>query len=80
MNTETNLKLEITHVLQQELAPILGLDSAALEVLNVSGGVVQVRLGGCCPSCPGTLMAIIHGMEEELRWRFPGIKYLEVLS
>jgi Fe-S cluster biogenesis protein NfuA len=79
MNPETNLKLDITRMLQQELASILGLDSAVLEVLDVSNGIVQLRLGGACPSCPGTLMAIIHGLEEQLRRRFPEIKYLEVL-
>ncbi len=79
MNREMNLKLEITRMLQQELAPILGLDSAALEVIDVSNGVVQLRMGGACPSCPGALMAIIHGLEEQLRRHFPEIKYLEVL-
>ena len=42
-------------------------------------GVVQVRLGGTCSSCPSTVRAVIVGIEDELRRRVPGVEYLEAV-
>jgi Fe-S cluster biogenesis protein NfuA len=43
-----DLKHRVTQALVEEVGPALQLDGAAIEVLDVSGGVVQVRLGGVC--------------------------------
>jgi Fe-S cluster biogenesis protein NfuA len=75
----TDLKDRVTRILVAEIAPALGLDGAALEVMDVADGGVQVRLGGVCSGCPSTLMTVIHGIEQELRPRVPEIKFLEAL-
>jgi Fe-S cluster biogenesis protein NfuA len=74
-----DLKTRVERALALEVGPALALDGAAIEVLDVSGGVVQVRLGGVCSGCPSTLMTVIMGIEEELRKHVPEVKYLEAL-
>jgi Fe-S cluster biogenesis protein NfuA len=76
---EGNLKERIARVLAEEVAPALQLDGSAVEVCDVSDGVVCVRLGSVCGGCPNTLMAVIMGLEQELRRRMPEVEYLEVV-
>ncbi len=75
----TDLKVRVTRILREEVAPILHLDGAGIEVCDVSDGVVQVRLGSVCSGCPSTIMAVMLGLEQELRQRLPEVEYLEVL-
>jgi Fe-S cluster biogenesis protein NfuA len=74
-----DLKQRVTQALIEEVGPALQLDGAAVEVLDVSDGVVQVRLGGVCTGCPSTIMAVLMGLEEELRRRVPEVAYLEAV-
>ncbi len=69
----------IQTVLRQEIAPGLYLDGSAIEVLDLTDGVVRIRLGDVCASCPSTMMTLIHGLEQELRQRFPEVEYLEAV-
>ena len=79
MTQSADLKDRVRLILIDEAAPGLGLDSSAIEVLDVCDGVVRIRLGSVCCDCPSTLMTMIHGLEQELRCRIPEVKYLEVL-
>jgi Fe-S cluster biogenesis protein NfuA len=78
MNSD-DLKQRVARILTEEAAPALQLDGDALEVCDVTDGVVRVRLGGACACCPGTIMTLIHGLEQELRRRLPEVEYLEVV-
>jgi Fe-S cluster biogenesis protein NfuA len=73
------LKARIERILKDEAAPALQMDGSAIEVCDVSGGVVQVRLGSLCGNCPSTIMAVMMSLEQELRQRIPEVEYLEVL-
>ncbi len=76
----TNLKQRIQHIIAEEIAPALQMDGANIEVLAVDeDGVVRVRLLGGCSGCPGTVYAILMGIEEELRHRVPEVNYLEAV-
>jgi Fe-S cluster biogenesis protein NfuA len=75
---EEDLKETVARVLAREVAPLLGMDGASVEVIDVEGGVVRVRLHGGC-GCPGSVHAVIFGIEEELRRRVPGVVYLEAV-
>lgn len=72
-------KEQVARVLAEVVAPSLGMDGNGLEVLDVADGVVRVRLHGACGSCPGSVMAIIMGIEQELRQRVPDVEYLELV-
>jgi Fe-S cluster biogenesis protein NfuA len=74
-----DLKQRVVRALIEEVGPALDLDGTAIEVLDVRGGVVQVRLGGVCSGCPSTIMAVIMGLEQELRRRVPQVDYLEAV-
>lgn len=69
----------VRQLLAEEVGPALQLDGGAIEVLEVTDGVARVRLGGVCTSCPSTIMAVVMGIEQELRRRLPEIEYLEAV-
>ena len=73
------LKSRVARVLAEHVGPALALDGAALEVLAVEDGVVQLRLGDICTGCPSTLMTVIMGIEAELRKHVPEVEYLEAV-
>lgn len=74
-----NLNERVARVLAEEVGPALDMDGASLEVVEVIDGVVRLRLGGVCSGCPGTVMAVINGIEQELRRRIPEVEYLEAV-
>ena len=76
---EVSLKDRVVRLLTEEIAPALQLDPKGIDVCGVSEGVVQVRLGSVCAGCPGTIMAIVMGLEQELRRLVPEVECLEVL-
>ena len=65
--------------LAEEVGPALDLDGGAIEVLDVTGGVVQVRLSGVCAGCPATIMTVITSLEDELRKCVPEVEVLEAV-
>jgi Fe-S cluster biogenesis protein NfuA len=73
-----SLRDRVARVVAEEVAPILEMDGNGVEVLEVSEGVVRVRLHGACTGCPSSIYAIVMGVEEELRRRVPEVRYLEV--
>ena len=74
-----DLKARVEAVLRSEVAPALELDGTAIEVLDVSAGIVQLRLNGACAGCPATIWTLIQGIEHELRLRIPEVEYLEAV-
>jgi Fe-S cluster biogenesis protein NfuA len=77
--TPHELKDRIAQVIAEEIGPALDLDGSAIEVIDVEGGVVQVRLNGACAGCPSSVMTLIMGLEHELRHRVPEVEYLEAV-
>lgn len=75
----SDLKARVAKVLAEEVGPALDMDGTAIEVLDVSDGVVRLRLGGVCGHCPSSIHAAIMGIEEELRRRVPEVEYLEAV-
>ena len=74
-----DLKDRVVQVLAEEVGPALSLDGSAIEVVDVTDGVVQVRLSNICAGCPSTIMTVVMGLEQELRQRIPEIEYLEAV-
>jgi Fe-S cluster biogenesis protein NfuA len=74
-----DLKDRVVQVLAEEVGPALSLDGTAIEVVDVTDGVVQVRLSNVCAGCPSTIMTVVMGLEQELRQRIPEIEYLEAI-
>jgi Fe-S cluster biogenesis protein NfuA len=82
MNTDisnTDLKARVSHILTTEVEPALQMPVGGIQVLDVTDGIVQLRLGEVCASCPGSVMVVIMELEQELRKRIPEIAYLEAV-
>ena len=75
-----DLKTRVARVLAEEVALALHMDGGAVELLDVSDGVAQVRLHGACGGCPSTIQAVIMGLDQELCRRVPEIKYVEAVA
>jgi len=69
----------VTRLVRDEVAPAFAVDGTEIEVVDVSDGIAQVRFGGTCSSCPATMSALIMGIEQELRSRFPEVQFLEAV-
>jgi Fe-S cluster biogenesis protein NfuA len=75
----TDLRSRVEEAIRSQIAPILELDGAGIEVLDVDRGCARVRLNGACAGCPATVMFVVRGMEEELRRLVPEVEYLEAV-
>ena len=73
------LKERVQEVLAREAGPALEMDGTQLEVVDVTSGCAQIRLGGVCGNCPSSIMAAVMGIEELLRKHVPEIEYVEAL-
>jgi Fe-S cluster biogenesis protein NfuA len=72
-----DLRERVARVLAEEVAPALQMDGGDIELVGLSCGVAQVRLLGVCNGCPSTIMAVMMGIEDELRRRVPEVEYIE---
>jgi Fe-S cluster biogenesis protein NfuA len=69
----------VAQILAEEVGPALALDGAAIEVIEVVDGVARLRLHNACVGCPGSVMTILMGLEQELRRRVPEVEYVEAV-
>ena len=49
-------------------------DGGDVQLVDVSEGVVKVRLTGACGSCPMATMTLRHGIERVLKEQVPEVK------
>ena len=57
-----------------QIRPALQADGGDVELVDVSEGVVQLRLKGACAGCPMSTMTLKQGIERVLREQIPEIK------
>ena len=74
-----DLKNRVREVLAREAGPALDMDGTRIEVLDVTNGCAQLRLGGVCGTCPSSIMAVVMGLEEVLRRHVPEVEYIEAV-
>ena len=74
-----SLRDRLAQVLADEIGPALAMDGTQIEVLDVEDGVARLRLGGVCGSCPSSIMAVVSGIEAELRKHVPEVAYIEAV-
>ena len=56
-----------------ELRPFLMADGGNVEIAEIDGPVVKVRLQGACGSCPSSTMTLKMGIERKLREMIPEV-------
>ncbi len=60
-----------------ELRPYLLSDGGNVELVEVEGPVVRLRLQGACGTCPSSAMTLRMGIERKLRETIPDIGEVE---
>ena len=62
-----------------EIRPMLQADGGDVELVEVEGGVVKVRLQGACAGCPMSQMTLKNGIERILKEKIPEIESVEAV-
>ena len=70
------MKPEVEEVLNS-IRPALQADGGDVELVDVEGGVVKVRLTGACGGCPMATMTLKGGIEAALKERIPAVERVE---
>ena len=74
MSTETMaLTLENVEKVLDELRPFLMADGGNVEVVELDGPIVKVRLQGAWGSCPSSTMTLKMGIERKMRESIPEV-------
>ena len=74
MSTETMaLTNENVEKVLDELRPFLMADGGNVEVVELDGPIVKVRLQGACGSCPSSTMTLKMGIERKMRESIPEV-------
>ena len=74
MSTESMaLTMENVEKVLDELRPFLMADGGNVEVVELDGPIVKVRLQGACGSCPSSTMTLKMGIERKMRESIPEV-------
>ncbi|CAA9587436.1 NifU-like domain protein [uncultured Synechococcales cyanobacterium] len=60
-----------------ELRPYLMADGGNVELVEIDGPIIRLRLQGACGSCPSSTMTLRMGIERKLRESIPEIAEVE---
>ena len=60
-----------------EMRPYLMADGGNVELVEVEGPIVKLRLQGACGSCPSSAMTLRMGIERRLKEVIPEIAEIE---
>ncbi len=56
-----------------KVRPYLVKDGGDVELVDVDGGIVKVRLTGHCAGCPHSTMTLKNGIEKILKQEIPEV-------
>ncbi len=62
-----------------KIRPMLQRDGGDIELVEVTDGVVKVRLTGACKGCPMSQMTLKQGVEKLLLKEVPGLKQVQAV-
>ncbi|MFA4904414.1 MAG: NifU family protein [Desulfobaccales bacterium] len=63
----------------EKIRPMLQRDGGDIELVEVTNGVVKVRLTGACKGCPMSQMTLKQGVEKMLLKEVPGLKEVQAV-
>lgn len=61
----------------EKIRPALQADGGDVELIDVEGGVVKVRLTGACGGCPMASITLKNGIEALLKKEVPSVDRVE---
>jgi Fe-S cluster biogenesis protein NfuA len=62
-----------------KIRPMLQRDGGDIELVDVTDGIVKVRLTGACKGCPMSQMTLKQGVEKLLLQEVPGLKEVQAV-
>lgn len=68
------MREKVEKIINEEIRPFLENDGGSIELIDVSDGVVKVKLAGACGSCPMSQLTLKQGVEARLKAKVSGIK------
>ncbi|WP_375338991.1 NifU family protein [Ancylothrix sp. D3o] len=71
------LNRENVETVLDELRPYLMSDGGNVELVELDGPIVKLRLQGACGTCPSSTMTLRMGIERRLREMIPEITDVE---
>jgi Fe-S cluster biogenesis protein NfuA len=71
------LTVDNVETVLDEMRPYLMADGGNVEVVELDGPIVKLRLQGACGSCPSSTMTLRMGIERRLREMIPEIAEVE---
>ncbi|MEB3830717.1 NifU family protein [Phormidium sp. CCY1219] len=77
MSTTMALTPDNVETVLDELRPYLMADGGNVELVELEGPIVKLRLQGACGSCPSSTMTLKMGIERKLRESIPEIAEVE---
>ncbi|HEY9597563.1 MAG TPA: NifU family protein [Cyanophyceae cyanobacterium] len=77
MSQTMALTPENVETVLDEMRPYLMADGGNVELVELDGPVVKLRLQGACGSCPSSTMTLRMGIERRLREFIPEIVEVE---
>ncbi len=77
MSQTLTLTPENVETVLDELRPYLMADGGNVELVELDGPIVKLRLQGACGSCPSSAMTLKMGIERRLREFIPEIEEVE---
>jgi Fe-S cluster biogenesis protein NfuA len=77
MSETLTLNPENVETVLDEMRPYLMADGGNVELVEIDGPIVKLRLQGACGSCPSSTMTLRMGIERRLREFIPEIAEVE---
>ena len=77
MSQTMALTPENVETVLDDLRPYLMADGGNVELVELDGPIVKLRLQGACGSCPSSTMTLRMGIERRLREFIPEIAEVE---
>ena len=74
------LTSENIEIVLDELRPYLMADGGNVELVEIDGPIVNLRLQGACGSCPSSSMTLKMGIERKLREEIPEIAEVNAVA
>jgi Fe-S cluster biogenesis protein NfuA len=62
-----------------KIRPLLQRDGGDIELVEITDGVVKVRLTGACKGCPMSQVTLKQGVERVLLKEVPGLKEVQAV-
>ena len=62
------------------IRPAVQMDGGDIELVDVTDGIVKLRLVGSCHGCPSSMMTLKAGIERAIQAEVPEVKGVEAID